>query len=322
MKFIIKSFLVIALIFSLSICVTADGNGEKADAPQIQGPHVHTPSEAVRENEIPAACFTDGSYDSVIYCASCGGELSRDRVAVTATGHIPCENVIESTIPATCLEDGFGIISTCCSICGEELSRTESVIKAKGHSPAEAVMENVVQPVCKNDGKCEMVVKCSMCDIELSRTLTALPAVGHKWVNDKCQNCSIPFSVEESLEFTLSDDGTFYIIVGIGTFYGTELIMPSEYNGLPVKEIANYAFENCAFVKRAVIPASITKLGYGAAKGCTGLEELIVEDRKGWSLCDGQENPKIFPIPALLLINTKTYFDLLINSDQFALVKD
>ena len=51
MKFIIKSFLMIALIFSLSICVTADGNGEKADAPQIQGPHVHTPAEAAREEQ-------------------------------------------------------------------------------------------------------------------------------------------------------------------------------------------------------------------------------------------------------------------------------
>lgn len=322
MKLIIKSFLMIILIFSLNAWVTADGNGEQSYIPQTQDSHVHTPAEAVKENKIPVACFTDGSYDSVVYCSSCDEELSRNKVTVTAVGHTPCENVIENTISPTCLEDGFGIIMTCCSKCGEELSRNESVIKAKGHSPTEAVMENIIQPACKSDGRCEMVIKCSACATELSRTSATVPATGHKWVNDKCQNCSIPFSVEESLEFTLSDDGTFYIITGIGTFYGAELIMPSKYNGLPVEEIGNYAFENCTFIKRAVIPASITKLGYGAAYGCTGLEELIIEDRKGWSLYDGQEDPKIFSIPALLLINTKNYFDLLIEEDRFALIKD
>ena len=324
MKLILKSLLMITLIFALNACVTTDGNDGQLDVPETNDPHVHihTPADAVRENEIPVACFTDGSYDSVIYCSSCNEELSREKVVVSATGHTPGEAVMENIIPASCLVDGSCISVTCCSKCGEELSREDSVIKATGHIPAEAVMENVIPPVCKNDGRCETVVRCSSCNFELSRTPDIVPAIGHKWVNDRCQNCNIAFSVEESLEFTLSDDGTFYIITGIGTFYGDELIMPSEYKGLPVKEIENYAFKNCDFVKRAVIPASITKLGYGAAQGCTGLEEIIIEDRRGWSLYDGQEDPKIFPIPAFLLINTKNYFDLLINGDQFALIKD
>ena len=47
----------------------------------------HTPSEAVIENNIDATCTTDGSYDSVVYCATCGEELSRETVTVDATGH-------------------------------------------------------------------------------------------------------------------------------------------------------------------------------------------------------------------------------------------
>ncbi|MBQ7099015.1 MAG: Ig-like domain-containing protein, partial [Oscillospiraceae bacterium] len=56
--------------------------GEKAEAP-----HEHTPAEAVRENEVPADCVNAGSYDSVVYCATCGEEISRQTVTVDALGH-------------------------------------------------------------------------------------------------------------------------------------------------------------------------------------------------------------------------------------------
>ncbi len=39
--------------------------------------HVHTPGEAVRENEVPATTSEEGSYEDVIYCTVCGEEISR-----------------------------------------------------------------------------------------------------------------------------------------------------------------------------------------------------------------------------------------------------
>ncbi len=47
----------------------------------------HTPSEAIKENEVAATCTADGSYEEVVYCAVCGEELSRKAVEVTALGH-------------------------------------------------------------------------------------------------------------------------------------------------------------------------------------------------------------------------------------------
>ena len=47
----------------------------------------HTPNEAVRENEVAATCTESGSYDSVIYCAECGEEISRETITIPATGH-------------------------------------------------------------------------------------------------------------------------------------------------------------------------------------------------------------------------------------------
>ena len=55
--------------------------GEKAAV------HEHTPAEAVVENNVDATCTEDGSYDSVVYCAECGEEISRETVTVPALGH-------------------------------------------------------------------------------------------------------------------------------------------------------------------------------------------------------------------------------------------
>ena len=49
--------------------------------------HEHEAADAVIENEKAATCTEDGSYDSVVYCATCGEELSRETITVPATGH-------------------------------------------------------------------------------------------------------------------------------------------------------------------------------------------------------------------------------------------
>lgn len=47
----------------------------------------HTPVAAVRENETSPTCLTEGSYDEVIYCSTCGEKLSEEHVVVEPLGH-------------------------------------------------------------------------------------------------------------------------------------------------------------------------------------------------------------------------------------------
>ena len=47
--------------------------------------HVHTPGTAVRENENPATCTIEGSYDEVIYCTECNEEISRETKIIRHT---------------------------------------------------------------------------------------------------------------------------------------------------------------------------------------------------------------------------------------------
>lgn len=88
----------------------------------------HTDGEAVIENELAAACTVDGSYDTVIYCAVCNEELSRETTIIPATGHIEGEAVRENVVEATCQAAGSYDEVVCCDTCGEELSREEKTI--------------------------------------------------------------------------------------------------------------------------------------------------------------------------------------------------
>lgn len=47
----------------------------------------HSASSPIRENETPATCEADGSYDSVIICTECGDEISRTTVTIPKLGH-------------------------------------------------------------------------------------------------------------------------------------------------------------------------------------------------------------------------------------------
>ena len=82
----------------------------------------------------------------------------------------------------------------------------------------------------------------------------------------------------QGLEYTLSDDGTYYTVTGIGTCTDTELVIPSTYNGLPVKEIGYAAFEYCRHLTSINIPNSITEIRGYAFFSCEGLTSITIPD--------------------------------------------
>ena len=67
----------------------------------------------------------------------------------------------------------------------------------------------------------------------------------------------------EGLEYKLTEDGTGYIVVGIGDFSGKDLIIPAEYQGKPVLEIGNNAFANSE-IESVKLPKGLKVIGYYA----------------------------------------------------------
>ena len=165
----------------------------------------HSPAAAVRENEIAATCVSAGSYDSVVYCAECGEELSREEVTVEASGHAWDEGTVKAE--ATCAQAGEVVYT--CTLCGE--TRTESVPK-KEHTPGggptctepqicvfcETVLApakgHTVETVAATEATCTergntAGTRCSVCGEVLSG-LEPIPANGHTMVDNVCTVCN------------------------------------------------------------------------------------------------------------------------------------
>ena len=70
-----------------------------------------------------------------------------------------------------------------------------------------------------------------------------------------------------------NNEVTGYSIVGIktGTVIDSDLIIPSTYQGKPVKEIAEGAFKDCKHFTSVTVPDSIVKIGDSVFSGCTDL---------------------------------------------------
>ncbi|MBQ3571587.1 MAG: hypothetical protein IJA15_02045 [Clostridia bacterium] len=70
----------------------------------------HSPEEAVVENNVAPTCLVGGSYDSVVYCATCNVELSRTHTEVAALGH---DEIAHEAKAPTCTEIGWDAYVTC-----------------------------------------------------------------------------------------------------------------------------------------------------------------------------------------------------------------
>ena len=188
----------------------------------------HTNAVAVVENTVDATCTANGSYDSVIYCSVCSGEVSREAKTIDALGH---DYSTEWTVDLEPTCTTVGSKSHHCSRCsdkadvteipanGHSFSAWEEVKKptctqkgserrdcdvcehyetretnANGHTNADAVIENQVDATCTVDGSYDLVVYCSVCLDEVSRKAKTIDALGHdystEWTIDVEPDCT------------------------------------------------------------------------------------------------------------------------------------
>ena len=75
----------------------------------------------------------------------------------------------------------------------------------------------------------------------------SIPALGHSFQDGVCTRCGVG---EHSLgmEYTLSADGSYYILTGMGTCKDSHVKIPEIYEGLPVREIGEGALTDAGSV--------------------------------------------------------------------------
>lgn len=88
----------------------------------------HTETDAVQENLVPGTCLTEGLFDEVVRCGTCGKELSRKTVHTGYGDHSPGDPVRENIVAATYSSEGSYDTVTYCTVCKKELSRESFVV--------------------------------------------------------------------------------------------------------------------------------------------------------------------------------------------------
>jgi hypothetical protein len=96
-----------------------------------------------------------------------------------------------------------------------------------------------------------------------------------------------PQNPTEGLSYTLIKDDTEYS-VSLRNVSDSEIFIPSEYNNLPVTEIADYDFkindnfqtdynfQDKPFITKVIIPNSVKTIGYAAFAYCFGLTNIYI----------------------------------------------
>ena len=160
-----------------------------------------------------------------------------------------------------------------CDICDYELQKTTTEL----HEHNNTQIVNGIPATCTEDGLSYGLICGTAGCGEILFAQETTPALGHNYLDGICLNCGyMPAYGSEGLEYTLSADGTYYIVSGIGNCKDTDVIIPAAYNGLPVKEIGVRAFYNCTSLKSIIIPDSVISIGACVFENCTSLTSAII----------------------------------------------
>ena len=234
------------------------------------------------EAEIVEPACTENGY-TLYECVRCGDGYKDDETE--ALGHSYGE--WETVASAGC-ESAGEEVRTCARCDDVETRKTEPL----GHD----YEAEIVEPACTEGGY--TLYSCGLCghtykdnateplghDYEVTETEGTVdsPSVKHY----KCRRCGYQYTEEgESLPATsgiiyeLSESGAYYSVTGIEAgIYADELIIPDEYNGLPVYEIANGAFEGNTDIVSVQMGAGLHGIGERAFAGCANLKTVNIPE--------------------------------------------
>ena len=208
-----------------------------------------------------ATCTKDGT--KTAKCDRCE-EIKTIVDEGSVKGHKPSDYISDKE--PTCTEAGSKHKE--CTVCGETLETVEVPTKGHDYSTEWTVDEKAT---CQKTG-----IKshhCTRCNAKTDET--EIPFAAHTFDDEICTVCGAVELIEATgLEYTLSEDKTYYIVSEMGDCTRKHFIIPATYNGLPVKEIGEAAFYKKSDIIQVVLPDSIEKIGNSAFYQCPALKEI------------------------------------------------
>lgn len=281
-RFILTILTALTLAISLCACSSDTDNGANSPSPEI--------SITTAYNQAVELGFTGSLEEFIALISGKDGENGRgvSNVSVNADGELIVTFTDYTTVNAgsviikcshsysdwqtveavTCTSIGYD--TRRCSKCGDVDYRfTEQL----GHDYGNAV--TVIKEHCTDTGL--KVLTCSRCGDTQAQAI-APKGHGLSYPSMTCVYCgknTQEIYLDENFNFKLIDNDTAYEISGKPGAEG-ELVIPAEYKGLPVTQIARTGFANCKSITKVVIPEGITKINQYEFANCTGLKTIVI----------------------------------------------
>lgn len=234
-----------------------------------------------------APTCTEAGLSDGTKCSRCP-HVEVEQGTIEATRHTEVEDL---GYAATCTTAGL-TNGKHCSVC-TTVTVEQVPIEATGHK---IVTSGAVAPTCKSEGESGGKA-CETCSV-VFETSNTLAVVDHKFEGGSCVFCQL--TVSAGLAYADVDAGSCEV-TGIGTFNGTELVIPDKHENKDVVGIADGAFEgktgitkvtvtgkleyigedafkDCTALKTVTLPKSVTEVKSGAFDACTSLEAVNCED--------------------------------------------
>ena len=281
MKKLLPILLLIAIIAYMLLLSSCDDLFDNTST------HKHDFGEWVTTKE--PTCTEDGIDTRV--CSTCDEEETR---FIFKADHTFGEWV--TTKEPTCAEEG--VKAHACSVCGK---KEEQPIAKSKHNYIEIVLE---EPTYTEHGYSKEV--CSVCGDEQSAKY--MPATGTS------EGLAYTYVYSNSNEKSIT-------ITGIGSFTGTELIIPAYIEGLPVTHIYWEAFSGNQTITSLYIPDTITNMDTGIFRNCTSLSTVVLSDslyQIAYEIFDGCTSLNFNEYQNGLYLGTKNnpYFALIDVKDE------
>ena len=193
-------------------CNGNHGNSGDNNGDNEEDQHTHSTSNSVViENHIDATCTADGSYDEVIYCSdnSCGAELSRVKMILSAKGHKYTKSIVTEHTANTPME-----VLHLCSACGDSYIETSHHVFNSNNK-----YDFVTYPTYEKSG--QLLIYCSGVGCKGSIEAPVAPLSNSRFYMIEPGNCVVPdkyhFSIVDS-EFGIDLSAYFEVESNIHSF--------------------------------------------------------------------------------------------------------
>ena len=132
------------------------------------------------------------------------------------------------------------------------------------------------EATCKTTGLESRI--CTLCD---GKEKKAIEKTAHKYNSENtCEYCGVELAYTSGLEYEKLGNpysGYYYIVKGIGTATETDIVIPAQHAGYPVKSIDTKAFHGNDKITSLFASSTVTEVGTSAFYYCEKLQTITLE---------------------------------------------